>query len=888
MPISAYSLARLEEIVGREHVATDRVTLQVYEYDGALTRAPAAAVVFPGNTEQVRAVMRFCCRKRIPVTPRGSGTCLSGGPVPVQGGVVLEMSRLDRLLEVDRANQRVVCEPGYLNFDLVEALAAIDHLYAPDPSSQKACTMGGNVAENSGGPHCFKYGVTTNHVTGLTVVLPDGDVQQFGGKTLEAPGYDLRGLFIGSEGTFGVATEIICRILPSPEAVVTMLAVFDSLAAASEAVSGIIADGMIPATLEMMDKPVIQAVEKAVHAGYPLDAEAVLIIELDGMRAGLPGQMERVERLCRQNGVREFRYADDPAERELLWRGRKGAFGAVAAIAPNKLVTDVAVPRTELPRVLAEVMRIGERHGVKVGNVFHAGDGNLHPQLLYDDRDEDLVRRVKAADKEITKLAIEAGGVLTGEHGIGCQKVEAMPLMCSPVDLAAMRWAKEVFDPAGICNPGKVLPPAAPEEGRYHQVPQPGSAEPLAAERIAAASYAEAAAALAQAAAAGQRVAPVGSGTKLAGVPEGVVRLSSSALQSLQAHDWANLTVTVEAGARLDDLQQVVAARGQFVPLSAPFGARATIGGIIAANSNGPHRLGYGDVRDVLLGLKVALTNGAVMNNGATTVKNVSGYDLRKLFIGSEGSLGMVVEATFRTLPLPEASRTLLCLFPGIEAGGAMAAAVRFSKLLPSALELLDAAAWNAVAAATRTMIIEEEQAVLAVALRGAVADVEQMERALREMAPAHGGMVPIALGAEQSEVAWRHIAELSAGGGFAALERAAWRVLCPPGDLPALALAVRRLLAALGLRGCMRGSAGSGVLQVLVAVNPSGRDAARVFAHQLSAAAEGLGGYLVVDMPGGVAPVLTPRRTPSRLEESLKARFDPAGVLPPIPGTAR
>lgn len=451
-------LAALKNIVGEEYVLTDPVDLLLYTYDASLHSGRPDAVVLPQSTEEVAAVMALTHQEGIPVTARGGGTNLSGGSVAARGGIVLSLSRMTRIVEIDVPNQRAVVEAGVYNLTLQEALAPLGYLYAPDPASQKVSTMGGNVGENAGGPHCLKYGVTTNHVLGLEVVLPDGKVVHIGGKAWDMPGYDLIGLLVGSEGTLGVVTKIIVRIMPQPETIKTMLVIFESLESAGQAVSDIIAAGIIPATLEMMDQLVIQAIEAANPAGYPLDAEAVLIIELDGLRDDMERLAAEISAICMRNKAREVRVAKDAAERDRLWAGRRGAFGAVGRIRPNYLVNDGTVPRTALPAVLRKVKEIGQRYGLPIGNVFHAGDGNLHPLILFDPRVEGAKELVERAGSEIMAACVEAGGTITGEHGIGLEKIHGMPLIASDAAIQAMRWVKEAFDPWGLTNPDKVLP----------------------------------------------------------------------------------------------------------------------------------------------------------------------------------------------------------------------------------------------------------------------------------------------------------------------------------------------------------------------------------------------------------------------------------------------
>ena len=449
----------MEALLGPGSVLSDPDELMVYESDGlTLFRALADFVVFPLTAEHVAALVKLAQREGLPFVARGAGTGLSGGCLPAEGGLVISLMRMNRVLEVDYDNQLAVVEPGLVNLHLSWAVGARGFYYAPDPSSQQACTVGGNIANNSGGPHTLKYGVTTNHVLGLEVVLPDGEIVWLGGKTRDPQGYDLTGIFVGSEGTFGIATKIVLRILRQPQAVRTVLAVFNEIDQASEAVSAIIARGLIPAAMEMIDQLTIQAVEDAFGCGYPRDAAAALLIEMDGLAAGMDEQAARVIAACRETGAREVRLARDEAERQLLWKGRKSAFGAYGRISPAYLVMDGVIPRTRLPYVLRRVNEIVAAYGLRVGNVFHAGDGNLHPNILYDPRKPGEEARVVAAGGEILKVCAEVGGSISGEHGIGLEKRDYMPLIFSEADLGCMAAVKRAFNPTGLCNPGKIFP----------------------------------------------------------------------------------------------------------------------------------------------------------------------------------------------------------------------------------------------------------------------------------------------------------------------------------------------------------------------------------------------------------------------------------------------
>src|SRR5213082_3425925 len=415
------------------------------------------AVLLPNSTEQVQAVVRICHRKRMPFVARGSGTGLSGGALPVENGIVISLARMNRILEVDFPNARVIVEPGVINLDVTVRVSPQDYFYAPDPSSQSICSIGGNVAENSGGAHCLKYGFTTTHVLGLEVVLPDGTLVHFGGKTLDAPGYDLAGVFVGSEGTLGIATKVILRVVKRPECVRTLLAAFPSTNEAGAAVSDIIAAGMLPAAIEMMDNLSIQAAEAAVHANYP-NCGGLLLVELDGPLAEVDALMAHVDKICRQCGAWEIRVAQTEAERAVVWKGRKAAFAAMGRISPNYIVQDGVIPRTALPKVLSEIERMSAEQGLKVANVFHAGDGNLHPLVLYDGRVPGQEERAMELSINILRLCIQCGGSITGEHGVGEEKKMMMSEMFAEPDLETMQLVRCAFDPQRLSNPGKVFP----------------------------------------------------------------------------------------------------------------------------------------------------------------------------------------------------------------------------------------------------------------------------------------------------------------------------------------------------------------------------------------------------------------------------------------------
>ena len=475
---------QLKRLLPAGAVIEEPEQLRTYECDGLTGhRVVPSLVVLPETTEQVQAVVRACHAARVPFVARGAGTGLSGGALPVADGVVVALTRMNRILEVDLDGARIVVQPGVTNLEVTEAVIGDGFYYAPDPSSQQVCTIGGNVAENSGGAHCLKYGFTVNHVTGLTVVLPDGELVRLGGSSLESPGPDLLGVFVGSEGTLGIATEIALRLLRRPEAVRTVLAAFDSIDAAGAAVSGIVSSGILASAMEIMDRLTIEAAEAAVHPDYP-DANALLLVELDGPAPQVEEDLAAVEAICRECGAWELRTAADDHERALLWKGRKSAFAAMGRVSSDYYVQDGVVPRTKLPEVLRRITELEGEYGLRVGNVFHAGDGNLHPLVLYDARVEGEPERARALAEAILEACIDAGGSLTGEHGIGVDKACSMPLLFGADDLEAMQRLRLAFDPAGLCNPGKVFPTPrlcgeVPGPYRTHPLEKAGLAERL-------------------------------------------------------------------------------------------------------------------------------------------------------------------------------------------------------------------------------------------------------------------------------------------------------------------------------------------------------------------------------------------------------------------------
>ncbi|MBM4074077.1 MAG: FAD-binding protein [Planctomycetes bacterium] len=459
---SRHLLARLQQIVGTDGLLSRDEELLVYECDGYVVEKKCPdVVVFPTSTEQVVSIVKLCHEFDVPFVPRGAGTSLAGGCLPIGGGVMIVLTRMKRILEVNYRDRYAIVEPGLVNVHLTNHLKGSGYHYAPDPSSQGACTIGGNFATNSGGPHTLKYGVTVNHVLGAEVVMPDGSVVMLGGTVEETPGFDLTGLFVGNEGTLGICTKIIVRLTRDPASYRTMLGVFETVGDATKAISEIIGAGIVPAALEMMDQGIVTAVEQAFQFGFPLDAGAVLLIEVDGLDVAVDEEAQRIISLCHQSGAREVRQANSQKERLLLWKCRKQAFGAIGRLSPSYCTQDGVVPRTKLPEILEFITACGQRHNLRIVNVFHAGDGNIHPILLFDERDEAQVRRVLEASDEILAKCIELGGSVTGEHGIGVEKISFMDRLFSPEDLIVMGLIRDCFNRDGRCSPGKMLPVSA-------------------------------------------------------------------------------------------------------------------------------------------------------------------------------------------------------------------------------------------------------------------------------------------------------------------------------------------------------------------------------------------------------------------------------------------
>lgn len=651
-------IRNLESIVGKSHVSLTSTGVELYSYDASLVKGNPGVVVFPADTREVSQTVKAANRAGIDFLPRGFGTNLSGGTISVTEGLVICMSRFNKILKIRPDSRYAVVQPGVTNLEVQNALAGVGAFYAPDPASQKVATLGGNAGENSGGPLCLKYGVTSNHILGMEVVMADGEILRIGGAALDPPGFDLRGLMVGSEGGFAIITELTLRTLPKTESVITMLAVYDDIQSAARSVSEIISAGIVPNTLEMMDATVIEAVEANAPCGYPTDAAAVLIIEVEGMIVGLDKQAARIRKICMNTRCRDIKTAKNQEERDRLWQGRRGAFGAIARLAPNYLVNDACVPRTHLPKALEQVKNIAHQYGCRVGNVFHAGDGNLHPLLLFDSRNPEELEQVHKAGWDIMTACVELGGTISGEHGIGREKQAAMHMIFSGDDLNTQQAVKSVFDPENTLNPNKVIPlPESPGRslppGKPTVLKRPGGAS--------AKGVSEAISTIKAAAASGKTIRAVGAdhfgyfGNWCKGP---VTPLSTLAMKEIIEYDPANQFITVGAGMSLAELQTVLGKKNQWLPIRPPYyKAGSTIGALAAMGVSGPERMIYGAPRDLAMGLQYIDGMGRVISTGGKVVKNVAGYDMTRLMIGSNGSLGVITEVTWRICTRPELCR---------------------------------------------------------------------------------------------------------------------------------------------------------------------------------------------------------------------------------------
>jgi D-lactate dehydrogenase (cytochrome) len=907
-------IAELRRAVGPHAVVADADSLRTYDADASMIVAQAPQlVVLPADPAQAAAVVRIAASAGLPVVARGAGTGIAGGAVPVRGGVLLSTARMDRVEAVEPRSRRAVVGPGVVNAELNARLAPLGLQFAPDPSSQRASTIGGNLATNAGGPHCLKYGVTSNHILAVEIVRPDGSLLWTGDGTPDAAGYDLTGLVVGSEGTFGVVTRAMVRLTPLPEANRVVLALFPSVVAASAAVSAVIAAGSLPTSLEVMDHNAIRAVNGAYGLGLPeAEGTTLLIVEVDGVEDGLDEALEEILAACRAHGAFELRPARTAAEQARVWVARKSVAGAIGRLAPAYLLVDTVVPRTRLPLMMEEVERLRREHALEVCNVFHAGDGNLHPLVLYDPRDADQARRAHAIAEGVLELSIAQGGVISGEHGIGLEKQEYLPLLFTPCELQLQAAVYRCFNPADQFNPAKIFPSdRSPREladerrarilergsegqgdkgtrgqgdkgteslghGVFEQVllslgELVGEGSLVRGEHgvvVAPGSIGELASVVAECHRAGIAVVPTGSRSHPHALTPARPRalISTARLARVLTYEPDDLTIGVEAGMTLAELQALLAQHGQMLPLDRHAPAETTVGALVAAGAEGPRRLGYGTLRDWVLALTVIEADGTVSRLGAQVVKNVTGYDLVKLFVGSRGTLGVIAAVSLKLFPRPPASATCRIALPGRAAAFALLDELAASSLQPTAAEYVEGLPLPGAGSATELLVRAE----------GREAAVARHLRDLHALAARHGGAAGELRGGEEDGL-WAAV--VAHAGAPAGADEALIRLCAPPAELRA-ALDDAALAAAglgLSLRAGARGLSGVAYLR---ATGPG--DALRELHTRLVA----LRGHAhLLDAAPAVregAPIWGAAPPALELMRTLKAELDPSGLMNP------
>ena len=852
------ALQGLLNVLPTHQIVTDPVELITYEVDAGLDRGKPAAVVLPHTTEDVVRLARWAAENNIPLIARGAGTGLSGGAVAERGGVIVSFSRMNRLVELDASGRRAVVEPGVLNLALDEQVKVQGLYFPPDPASQRASTIGGNAGENAGGPHCFKYGVMTNYVMGLQIVLADGRAIRVGGRALDYPEYDFAGLIVGGEGTLGMVTSFDLRLVRNPPGVKTMMAIFDSVEQAGVAVSAVIAAGLVPATMEMMDRNITRIIEEYTHAGLPADADAVLIIEADGHLAGLDTQIEEVADILTVHGGRDLRIAQSADERDRIWLARKSAAGAMTRLAPAYYLVDITVPRSRLAETLTEVNQVFNRSGLRVGYVFHAGDGNLHPFILLPHpEDQQLVETAVRAGQETVAIGVAKDGSITGEHGVGIEKREFMAMMYSGAELAAMWDVKQVFDPRGLMNPGKVFPTKMPEVAKVRGdgLPQGDVFAPATAE--------EAARGLVALSKAGRSV-HIGQPSAVDSQRSGI-GLSTLALSGIKKFAPDDLYVSVGAGTPLADLQAFLEREKKLSPLASPW-AGATVGGIVAANMNAPLRMRYGSIRDLVLCATVALADGRVIRAGRPVVKNVAGYDMPKVFVGSFGTLGLITDVTLKLTPMPRARRTALVPVDDPSRGLAWS-----GQLLPLALV---ASAIVLAKIPNPQSPIPNSRYVLAYTAEGIREDVNAELDQVKQTLRAAGAPAPIEVEAPTGTDLWTALL------GYSSVQSLQMRVGVAPKDLAAYVQAQAAPLES----GAFLADVASGLVYAVATMEEVAR--ARAWVDALRKPALSAGGYAVVinapESLHGALDVWGYQPQTLELMRALKARWDPAGILNP------
>ncbi len=848
------SIAALERVLPAGQVVTNRIQLLTYEADGGFDRHAPDAVVFPATAAGVVALAQWASEYRIPLIARGAGTGLSGGAIAERGGVIVEFSRMKRVVELDEAGRSAVVEPGVVNLIFDELCKTKGLYFPPDPASGRVATLGGNIAENAGGPHCFKYGVTSNYVTGLQVVLADGRLVRLGGRAFDYPEYDFVGILTGSEGTLGIITQASVRLIRNAPAVRTLMVSFDSMAQAGKAVSAIIARGLVPATLEMMDQQIMRIVEDYTHAGLPVDAAGALIIETDGYLESVSPQMDEISGILREHEGHDLRLARTSEERERIWYARKSVGGALSRIAPAYLPVDGTVPRSKIADTLAEITAMCGDHNIPVAYILHGGDGNFHPHLfIMDPGDKELVERAFQAARETMAICVKQGGSITGEHGVGTEKRNGMPLMYNADELAALRDIKEIFDPAQLLNPGKIFPEHSRADETKQNVP---ASDANLSGAIAPASAQEASAVIRACAAADppKRIRILGRGNQSSRDAATDVCLSTQSLAGIIEYAPEDLFVRVGAGTRLAQLQDFLRKDGMWVPLVSPW-ADSTVGGLVASSFNAPLRMRYGGLRDQVLAVTAVLGDGRIIRAGRPVVKNVAGYDITKLFVGSYGTLGLITEVTGKVSALPRAVRTLVVPVHSLERGIGLASRLYSHALVASAIllchgcDIPGASAPDLVAYTAEGL---EQDVTSELALARQTLESERI-----------AGAVEQTVSGSELWAAWL---------GAASLETTSLRVGVPPKDLPqVLEALVQRWDDAPFIADMANGQ--------VYACGSFDIPAVREIASKYE-------GYaLVLSTPRGVSREGDPwgyRPDALDLMRKLKARWDPRGVLNP------
>jgi D-lactate dehydrogenase (cytochrome) len=816
-------IGELRQILGPGAVVTDADALRTYDADASMLVAHAPQiVVLPASAAQAAAAVRLAVAAGLPVVARGAGTGIAGGAVPVRGGVVLSTARMDAIEAIDLRSRRATVGPGVVNAELNGRLAPLGMQFAPDPSSQRASTIGGNLATNAGGPHCLKYGVTTNHILAVELARADGTLLWTGDGVQDAAGYDLTGLVVGSEGTFGLVTSAMVRLTPLPEANRVVLALFPSVVAASAAVSLIIGAGMLPTSLEVMDHNAIRAVNGAYGLGLPeADGTTLLIVEVDGVEEGLDEALEAILTICRAQGAFDLRPARTPAEQARVWTARKSVAGAIGRLAPAYLLVDTVVPRTRLPLMMEQIERLRRQHALEVCNVFHAGDGNLHPLVLYDPRDLGQVDRAHAFARAVLALSIEQGGVISGEHGIGLEKQEYLPLLFSRHELQLQATIHQIFNPGDHFNPAKLFPaatsPAAlaaerrarirhnrqrrQEEKRTEERAAPDSPDELRsamAQLLGADSVIETGQGLLVAPATIEELSQVMAACHRAGSPvyptsaahaerpavayPPATIISTRHLTRVLTYEPDDLTIGVEAGMSLETLQAILERNQQMLPLDLHAPGERSIGALVADGAEGPRRLGYGTLRDWALALTVVEADGTVVRLGAQVVKNVTGYDLVKLFVGSRGTLGVIAAVSLKVFPRPQSAATAVAGFPDQAAAFAALDALAASRLQPTAAEYL--AGWSVDGEGNAVAGAEGAGVFLATRAEGHPAAVERHMRDLAALAADHGATLSLELRGAAERRLWSALA--AHGAPRAGADEALVRLAVPAAELGA------------------------------------------------------------------------------------------------------